>query len=113
MSQTLNYKGYDGAVLFSAEDKLLHGRIMGIRDAVTYEGTDVRGLEKSFREAVDEYLRFCEAENKPADRPFKGTFNVRVGSDLHKRAALHAEAHHSKLNQLVQEALEQYLSQAS
>ena len=49
MSQTLQYRGYDGSVLYSAEDKMLHGRILGIRDMVSYGGTNVRSLEKNFR----------------------------------------------------------------
>jgi len=48
MSQTLQYKGYEGSVLYSAEDKILHGKIVGIRDFVIYEGDDVATLEKNF-----------------------------------------------------------------
>ena len=113
MSETLQYKGYDGFVLYSAEDKLLYGHIAGIRDMVTYDGTDVESLETNFRGAVDEYLAFCKETGKTPDVPFKGTFNVRVGHELHKRAALLAEARKTKLNTVVQEALKEYLSQAS
>ncbi|MGB6686298.1 MAG: type II toxin-antitoxin system HicB family antitoxin [Terracidiphilus sp.] len=112
MSQTLNYKGYDGSVEYSAEDRVLHGAALGIRDAVVYEGADVKGLEANFREAVDEYLAFCAAERKSPDQPFKGTFNVRVGRDLHKRAALFAEEHHQKLNAVVTKALEEFLTES-
>jgi len=41
MSQTMQYKGYDGPVLYSSEDRLLHGRLLGIRDFVIYDATDV------------------------------------------------------------------------
>lgn len=112
MSQTLEYKGYNGSVLYSAEDKVLHGRIVGIRDAVAYEGRDVNSLEKNFKAAVDEYLNFCKEEDKTPDTPFKGSFNVRLGRDLHKRAALYAEEHDQKLNTVVHDALEKYLSRA-
>jgi predicted HicB family RNase H-like nuclease len=110
MSQTLHYKGYDGSVEYSAEDRILHGSLFGIRDVVTYEGTDVNSLEANFKAAVDEYLAFCAAEGKVPDRPFKGSFNVRVGTDLHKRAALFAEEHNQKLNNVVSQALEVFLS---
>jgi predicted HicB family RNase H-like nuclease len=113
MSETLQHRDYDGSVLYSAEDRMLHGRILGIRDMVSYGGTDVESLEANFRDAVDEYLAFCAAEDKTPDTPFKGTFNVRVGPDLHKRAALLAESRKTKLNTVVQQALEEYLSQAS
>lgn len=113
MSQTMEYKGYNGSVLYSAEDKLLHGRIIGIRDAVLYEGTDVHSLEKNFKAAVNEYLKFCSIEGKIPDVPFKGSFNVRVPQELHKRAVLYAEEHHRKLNTVVHEALEEFLTHAS
>jgi predicted HicB family RNase H-like nuclease len=112
MSQTLHHKGYDGSVEYSAEDRILHGSILGIRDMVTYEGSDVDSLESNFKAAVDEYLAFCEAEGKTPDRPFKGSFNVRVGTDLHKRAALFAEQHNQKLNNVVSQALEAFLTNA-
>ena len=109
MSQTLHYKDYNGSVEYSAEDRILHGSLLGIRDMVTYEGVDVNTLEANFKAAVDEYLAFCAAEGKTPDRPFKGSFNVRVGVDLHKRAALFAEEHGEKLNHVVSRALEAFL----
>ncbi len=112
MSQTLTYKGYDGSVLYSAEDKLLHGKIVGIRDAVLYDGVDIPEVEKNFRGAVDEYLDFCKAEGKTPDKPFKGSFNIRISQDLHQRAAMYAEEHDLKLNAVVQEALREYLTHA-
>jgi predicted HicB family RNase H-like nuclease len=112
MSQTLEYKGYNGSVLYSSEDKILHGRIVGIRDMVTFEGTNVTNLEKNFKAAVDEYLKFCKTEGKSPDKPFKGSFNIRLGPDLHKRAALYAEEHDRKLNSVVHDALEEFLTRA-
>jgi predicted HicB family RNase H-like nuclease len=69
MSQTLQYKGYDGSVEYSPEDRLLHGSLLGIRDAVIYEGSDVDSLESNFRAAVDEYLAFCAEEGRAPERP--------------------------------------------
>ena len=112
MSQTMEYKGYNGSVLYSAEDKLLHGRIIGIRDMVSYEGSDVHTLEENFRSAVNEYLQFCKAEGKTPDIPFKGSFNVRLTRDLHKRAVLYAEENNRKLNNVVHDALQEYLAHA-
>jgi predicted HicB family RNase H-like nuclease len=113
MSQTLQHKGYDGSVEYSAEDRVLHGKLLGIHDAIVYEGSDVDSLEFNFRAAVDEYLAFCAEEGKTPDQPFKGSFNVRVGPDLHKQAALFAEEHKQKLNAVVSKALEVFLVQAN
>jgi predicted HicB family RNase H-like nuclease len=112
MSETLKYGGYEGSVLFSAEDKLLHGKILGIRDLVSYEGTTVRSLEKNFREAVDDYLLFCKQEGKQPNVPYKGSFNIRVSPDIHQKASRYADEHDMKLNSVVQKALSDLLSHA-
>jgi predicted HicB family RNase H-like nuclease len=69
VSQRLQYRDYDGSVECSAEDRVLHGSLLGIRDAVVYEGADVDGLDSNFRAAVDEYLAFCSEQGKTPDRP--------------------------------------------
>ena len=91
---------------------MLHGRILGIRDTVSYGGATVKELEKNFCAAVEEYLRFCDARGKRPDIPFKGSFNVRVSPDLHQRASLFAEEHAMKLNAVVQQALSEFLAHA-
>lgn len=63
----LTYKGYLGSVAYSAEDGVLHGRLEFIRDLVTYEGKDAKGIRAAFQEAVDDYLELCEAEGLKAD----------------------------------------------
>jgi predicted HicB family RNase H-like nuclease len=105
----MEYKGYIGCVYYSDEDEVFHGKLEGIRDLVTYEGTNVAGLKRSFRAAVDDYLATCRKLRKAPQIPFRGTFNVRVGPELHKRAAVYAAEHRKRLNAVVSEALREYL----
>ena len=91
---------------------MLHGRLLGIRDMVSYGGDDIPSLEKNFRDAVDEYLAFCAEEGKSPDVPYEGKLSIRLSSDLHKRAALYAERHHLKLNFVVQRAVKTFLAHA-
>jgi predicted HicB family RNase H-like nuclease len=48
-------------------------------------------------------------KKKEPDIPFKGSFNVRLGPDLHRRAALIAKNKSANLNTIVVDALEKYL----
>ena len=105
----MEHNGYIGSVHYSAEDEVFHGKLEGIRDLITFEGTDVATLKNAFVEAVDDYIETCQKKNKVPDTPFRGTFNVRVGSALHKRAAVFATEHRMKLNTVVTHALERYL----
>ena len=105
MSNALEYRGYASTVEFSAEDRCFHGKIAGIRDLVAYDGTTVDELEKNFRSAVDEYLAFCKEEGKTPDKPFKGSLNIRIPSELHRALAIRAEQQHKSLNSVIAEQL--------
>lgn len=113
MSTMLEYKGYLGSVEYSDADEVLHGRLEFIRDLVTYEGTDAKGLKAAFREAVDDYLEVCAAEGRKPDVPLKGSFNVRPGRELHRRAMLYAKREGVALNTVVSDALRLYLEGVS
>jgi predicted HicB family RNase H-like nuclease len=110
MKDMMAYKGYYGSVHYRDEDQVFHGKIEFIRSLVSYEGTDVKSLRKSFEEAVDDYLGLCEKEGKEPEMPFKGSFNVRTGTDLHRRAMLFAKSKGTNLNSIITDALEKYLS---
>lgn len=109
MSTMLEYKGYFGSVEYSDEDEVLHGRLEFIRDLVTYEGADAKGLKRAFHQAVDDYLALCAEEGRKPDEPLKGSFNVRPGRELHRRAMLAARRKGTNLNTIVSDALKVYL----
>ena len=88
MKDMMSYKGYFGSVHYNDEDRVFHGKIEFIRAMVSYEGESVKGLRKAFEEAVDDYLELCNEEGLEPEKPFRGSFNVRTGSDLHRRASL-------------------------
>jgi len=109
MKDMMSYKGHYGSVHYSDEDQIFHGKLEFIRSLVSYEGSDVKSLRLAFEEAVEDYIRLCREENRDAETPFKGSFNVRTGPDLHRRAALFDRSKGLNLNTVVTEALETYL----
>ncbi len=107
MKNVLEYKGYYTKVEYSAEDKVLHGKIEGINDLVTFECKNAKDVEKEFHTAVDDYLIFCEENNTPPNKPYRGVFNVRINPELHKLAAMEAAMEGITLNQFVAQAVEE------
>jgi predicted HicB family RNase H-like nuclease len=77
---------------------------------VTFEGGSVRELKKAFHEAVDDYLETCAEVGKDPDKTYKGTFNVRISTDLHKAAAVYAAVNNISLNDFVKTAIDYALS---
>jgi predicted HicB family RNase H-like nuclease len=109
-AELMEYRGYYGSVYFDAQEKIFYGKIEFIRDLVNYEAHDANSLLKSFHEAVDDYIQDCKATGKTPDKPFKGSFNVRIEPDLHREASLYAMQHGSTLNSVIKEALNKFIS---
>lgn len=109
MSNILEYKGYYTKVEYSAEDNILFGKIEGINDLVTFEEENPKLVEQAFHEAVDDYLIFCEDIGQEPDKVYKGTFNVRIAPELHRKLALISFANGESLNQSVEKAIENYV----
>jgi len=109
MKSIIKYKGFIGSVHYSADDRVFFGKIEGINDLVTFEGTTVNELEEAFKLMVEEHIQDCEQEGKPAEKSYKGSFNVRIEPDLHRQAAQIASVEGITLNQLVQRAIQHEL----
>jgi predicted HicB family RNase H-like nuclease len=102
----LTHNGYIGSIEVSVEDACLHGRILFIDDLVTYEGESVPEIRTAFQDAVDRYLAHCQRVGKPASKPYSGTFNVRIGPELHSKAAKVAHLKKIKLNEFVKQSIQ-------
>jgi predicted HicB family RNase H-like nuclease len=102
----MSYKDYFGSVHYNDDDRVFYGKVEFIRALVSYEGTDVVSLRKAFEEAVDDYVGMCGKQGREPEKPFKGSFNVRVGSRLHQEIALSALSEGMSLNQYISRILE-------
>ncbi|WP_343704542.1 type II toxin-antitoxin system HicB family antitoxin [Chitinophaga sp.] len=110
MNDVLQYKEYRASVHYSAEDDVFFGKVLGIDDLVSFEGSSVKELKKSFREAVEDYIETCRQLGKEPGKTYKGSFNVRIPTDLHKEAAMFAAINNVSLNDFVKKAIDFALS---
>jgi predicted HicB family RNase H-like nuclease len=106
MNDILQYKSYFANVQYSAEDDVFYGQVLGINDLVSFEGTSVKELKDSFYEAVDDYLETCKELNKQPEKMYKGSFNIRISSELHRQAALVSAGKKMTLNDFVRQAID-------
>jgi predicted HicB family RNase H-like nuclease len=105
MKECLEHKGYLGSVEFDAEENVLHGEVIGIRDVVTFEGVSVDELRRAFQESVDDYVDHCKQRGEKPDKPWSGRFVVRITSDLHRDLSLMAVRAGVSLNTFVSDLL--------
>lgn len=109
MSNTIAYRGYIGSVEFSEEDGIFFGKVLGISALLSYEGSTADALLEDFHGVVDGYLATCELQGTVPEKPYKGSFNVRINTELHRAAAITAMHEGVSLNAFVERAIRQAL----
>ena len=110
-SQVMKYKDQIGSVEFDFEDNCLHGQLLHISDLVTYEAETLEHLRREFEAAVDDYLDTCAELGVEANKPFKGSFNVRIGPELHKQITFKASELGISVNDAVTRAVSDFVAE--
>lgn len=99
------YKGYTGTIEFDEDDVVFHGRVIGVRDIITYEATTAEELLVAFRDSVDDFLEDYAERGQEPEKPFSGNLSLRMSSDLHKSVFDAAGAKAKSVNQWITDAL--------
>ena len=101
----MTYKGYTAHIEFDEEAGLFHGEVVDTKDVITFQGTSVKELNKSFKDSVDDYLEFCKSKGEEPDKPFSGKFILRLPKSLHRKIYIKAIKNGQSLNNFITETL--------
>ena len=107
----LTYKGYQGSFEYDPDADIFHGDVLHINDVVTFQGRSIDELKAALAESIDVYLEYCEKKGRAPEKPFSGTFNVRVAPELHQKAARSAALEGISLNSWMNRAVEKAVSE--
>ena len=105
MNSMLEYRGYHAAISYDADDELFVGEVFGIVDSLSFHGSSIDELKQQFADCIENYLDVCKQIGKEPEKEFKGSFNVRIPSELHRQIAMLAAQQKITLNQYVVNAL--------
>ncbi len=110
MMNTMNYKGYTAKIEFDPRDNIFWGKVLGIRDSITFEGSTVEELVADFHNAVDFYQSDCAASGRTPQKPVSGKLLLRVPPEVHRAAIVAAQAAGTSLNQWAAKVLKEAAS---
>jgi len=105
--KTVEYRGYQASVEF--EDGSLFIKILHIDDLLVAECTNALDVQKTAEELIDAYLEDCRQLGREPAKPFKGSFNIRIPPELHRRAAMAAAEQRQSLNAWISAAVAEHL----
>ena len=110
--KTLDYKGYIGSIEISEEDNCLFGKVLDLPadTEITFEGKTVADLKNDFKEAIDDYLVYCQEKGIKPRKSYTGNFNIRISAETHQKIAILAAQSNISINAFVKTALDERVS---
>lgn len=111
MQGILKYKGYTGSIEVDTEDRIFHGRVLDIKDVVTYCGSNYEELEQDFQESIEDYLEYCQELGEEPDKPFSGKLPLRTTPENHRKIFLAAQKSGQSINAWMEAVLQQATDQ--
>jgi predicted HicB family RNase H-like nuclease len=103
---TMKYKGYTAQMDFDAEDKILVGKVLDIKDIIVFHAESVHEFEMAFHTAIDDYIAACEKLRQKPEKPASGRLMLRVNPQIHAAAIRKAAHEGQSLNKWAERVLE-------
>ena len=107
----LTYKNYVGHVVFDDEANIFYGEVINTRDVITFQGSSVDEIKKSFIDSVEDYLAFCTKRGEAPEKPYSGKFNLRLDPDLHRQADIAAKNEGKSLNGWIRDVVKKAVNE--
>ena len=62
---------YYGAYTYE-EGEIFHGTIIGIKDVITFQGTNHEEIAKAFQDSLRDYLQWCRERKEEPEKTLMG-----------------------------------------
>ncbi|MBD2081887.1 type II toxin-antitoxin system HicB family antitoxin [Leptolyngbya sp. FACHB-17] len=102
----LAYKGYKGQIEVDTDAGILFGRVLDIRDVITFKGKTVEEAVQAFQDSIDDYLEFCQERGEEPNKPFSGKLPFRTTPERHRQLYFAAQRAGKSINAWMDEVLE-------
>ncbi|HEK1010674.1 type II toxin-antitoxin system HicB family antitoxin [Pseudomonas sp. NPDC012596] len=103
----MRYKGYAARIEYDERDDIFVGRVLGMRDIISFHASSVPELHEAFSEALEDYLADCAEQGITPEKPASGKVMLRIRPEVHAAASIAARAAGKSLNQWADEVFEQ------
>jgi predicted HicB family RNase H-like nuclease len=101
----MTYKNYVAKIVFDDDANIFHGEVINIKDVITFEGSSVDELKKSFKDSIDDYLEFCLSRNEKPNSTLNGFLSLNIPVSNQEKLRIAAQKSGKDLEEWIVEVL--------
>jgi predicted HicB family RNase H-like nuclease len=92
LSNVISHRGYHAEIRYDPSADAFHGRVLGMRDVISFYGRTPEELRREMEAAVEDYLEWCMADGVKPEKGWTGKLTLRSDADLRRRVMIAAAA---------------------
>jgi predicted HicB family RNase H-like nuclease len=102
----LRHKDYLAEIELDEDAGIFHGEVINTRAVLTFHGRSLDELKAAFADTIVDYEDWCKERGKEPERPYSGSFTLRMPPELHRGVADAAAKAGKSLNGYIKDTLE-------
>ena len=106
----MKYKGYTAHIEVDETAGILFGKVLDVKDVITFQADTVAELKKEFHNSVDDYLEWCAELEEEPDKPFSGNLPFRTTPQRHHQIFLAAKKAGKSINAWMDDVIAQEIN---
>ena len=103
---SLRHKDYLATIELDPDAGFFHGEVINTHAVLTFQGSSLDELKAAFADTIADYEDWCRERGKEPERPYSGSFTLRMPPELHRRIAEAAARAGKSLNRFIKDTLE-------
>jgi predicted HicB family RNase H-like nuclease len=92
LSNVISYRGYHAEIKYDPSADAFHGRVLGMRDVISFYGRTPEELRHEMQAAIEGYLDWCETDGAKPEKSWTGKLTLRSDDDFRRRVLIAAAA---------------------
>jgi predicted HicB family RNase H-like nuclease len=72
LSNIISYRGYHAEIRYDSSADAFHGRVLGMRDVISFYGRTPDDLRGEMKAAIEDYMAWCREEGARPEKSWAG-----------------------------------------
>jgi predicted HicB family RNase H-like nuclease len=106
LSNIISYRNYHAEIKYDPSADAFHGRVLGMRDVISFYGRTPDDLRAEMRAAIDDYVAWCKEEGARPEKSWAGKLTLRPDEEVRRRVLIAAAARGQSVNAWINQVID-------
>ena len=106
LSNIISYRGYHAEITYDPSADAFHGRVLGMRDVISFYGRAPDDLRDEMKATIEDYTTWCKEGSAKPEKSWGGKLTLRPDEEVRRRVLIAAAARGQSVNAWINQVID-------